>query len=424
MKKCSFFIFVTIIALNSCMSSQTILVQKFGIFETSFKSSGSYNNPYLDLNAEAEIKRPDGKLWKIPLFWDGEQTWKLRISPDMEGKWSYRVICDDKGLRNKNGSFVCEPSDLKGSIQAMTGFPHHFERQDGSRFWFMGDTGWLLFTDDPDEKFDRAASERYVSARAGQGFNVIHTSLLTETGDGNSRGKPWDSLAIEKLNPGYWQEVDRRIEYANSKGVIIGLALAWGNKRGREDVEPYSWGRFPSMEARKRYTRYVAARYGAYDVYFLVAGEWTGEVRTRKQSTEEEIRGEFTAIGDELKNADAHRRMIGIHPMSAIGSSREFNSSSWMSFGDYQQNYRELHTRILESVRFDKPVVNSEYGYLLRDQNGDGVPDKDNSTSIDAIRNATCDIVMTGGYIVTGFGTTYFAGNRDPGPFDLDAPKE
>jgi hypothetical protein len=31
--------------------------------------------------------------------------------------------------------------------------------------------------------------------------------------------------------------------------------------------------------------------------------------------------------------------------------------------------------------------------------------------------------VTAGGYLVTGFGTTYFAGHRDPGPFDVDAPK-
>lgn len=30
---------------------------------------------------------------------------------------------------------------------------------------------------------------------------------------------------------------------------------------------------------------------------------------------------------------------------------------------------------------------------------------------------------MAGGYVVTGFGTTYFGGNRDPGPFDIAANK-
>ncbi|MGH8248989.1 MAG: hypothetical protein ACREUU_21490, partial [Gammaproteobacteria bacterium] len=94
-----------------------------------------------------------------------------------------------------------------------------------------------------------------------------------------------------------------------------------------------------------------------------------------------------------------------------------------MSFGDYQQNYRGLHERILLSHKFNKPVVNSEYGYHLRDQNGDGIPDKDNSTSLESIRHATWDIVMAGGYAVTGFGTTYFGGNRDPGSFDIEAGK-
>jgi hypothetical protein len=213
--------------------------------------------------------------------------------------------------------------------------------------------------------------------------------------------------------------VDYRLTHANARGVVCGLALAWGDKRKQE---PYAWRRFPSLEARKRYARYVAARYSAYDVYFLVSGEWHGEVRTRP-STEADMKREFVGIGDALAAADPHDRMIGIHPMSAHGSVREFNDATWMSFGDYQQNYQDLHARILRSRRFDKPVVNSEYAYHLRDQNGDGTPDKDNSTSLDSIRHASWDIAMAGGYLVTGFGTTYFGGHRDPGPFDIDAAK-
>jgi hypothetical protein len=221
------------------------------------------------------------------------------------------------------------------------------------------------------------------------------------------------------INPHYWQEVDQRVEFANRQGIIVGLAIAWGDKRKEE---PFAWRRFPDLEARKSYTRYIAARYGAYGVYFLVSGEWHGEVRTRP-STEAEVKREFVEIGDALAAADPHDRMIGIHPMTGHGSVREFNDVAWMSFGDYQQNYRDLHTRVLRSRRFDKPVVNSEYAYHLRDQNGDGTPDKDNSTSLESIRHASWDIVMAGGYLVTGFGTTYFGGHRDPGPFNIDAAK-
>jgi hypothetical protein len=37
------------------------------------------------------------------------------------------------------------------------------------------------------------------------------------------------------------------------------------------------------------------------------------------------------------------------------------------------------------------------------------------------MRHASWDIALAGAYLVTGFGTTYFGGRRDPGPFDLDA---
>ena len=132
---------------------------------------------------------------------------------------------------------------------------------------------------------------------------------------------------------------------------------------------------------------------------------------------------EFVEIGDALDAADPHGRMIGIHPMTQHGSVREFQAASWMSFADYQQNYRDLHRRILESRNGRAPVVNSEYGYFLRDQDGDGRPDMSNSYSIEDMRFASWDIAMAGGYLVTGFGTTYFGGRRDPGPFDLDAAK-
>ena len=64
--------------------------------------------------------------------------------------------------------------------------------------------------------------------------------------------------------------------------------------------------------------------------------------------------------------------MIAIHPMTSHGSVREFvGAAEWMTFGDYQQNYRNLHVRILESRPTNLPVVNSEYGYYLRDQSGE-----------------------------------------------------
>jgi Protein of unknown function (DUF4038)/Domain of unknown function (DUF5060) len=395
--------------------------ERLAVYEVALRAEGVYTNPYAELTAEVELTPPEpGALpRRLPLFWDGGATWKFRFSPEQVGVWKWSVTSRDAGLNAQAGNFEVLPARRSGSLRAMREYPRHFERQDGSPFWFLGDTAWALFTDNEEERHNRAAALRYIDTRAGQGINVLHSMLLSEAGWGNQGGQPWDELSAERINPRYWQEVDLRLAHANSKGIVCGLALAWGDKRKQE---PYAWRRFPDVAARLRYARYVAARYSAYNVYFLVSGEWHGEVRTRP-SSETAVRQEFIAIGDALAAADPHDRLIAIHPMTEQGTVREFNAAAWMSFGDYQQNYRDLHGRVLESLGANKPIVNSEYGYFLRDQSGDGVPDKDNSTSIHAMRHATWDILMAGGYVVTGFGTTYFGGNRDPGPFDLDAQK-
>jgi hypothetical protein len=388
-------------------------VEKLAVYEHVVPRTSESANPYLSTAPFATVTEPDGKTRRtVPLFWDGGKVWKFRVSPGKVGKWTWEVD-------GQKGSFTVIESTGRGSIRPMRGFPHHFERQDGSRLWFMGDTAWALVLDKAEESLNAEAVRRYVDARASQGFNVLHLSLLSEAGWGNSGGPPFEDVAQERINPAYWQEVDRRLTYANGQGFVVGVTLAWGDKQKQE---PYAWRKFPSVEARKRYARYVAARYSAYDVYFIVAGEWHAETHTRPAS-EDEVRREFIEIGNVLRDADPHGRMVAIHPMAGHGSVREFNEAAWMSFADYQQNYTDLHARILQSRKFNKPVVNSEYGYLFRDQSGDGIPDKDNSTSVDVIRHATWDIVMAGGYVVTGFGTTYFGGNRDPGPFDVTTEK-
>ena len=411
----------TLCVLRIIGGSANAAVDLFTPFEMELKSSGAYTNPYLEVEAYAAITDPRGvESCGAYLFWDGGDRWKFRFAPTETGRWRWRITSKDPGLNGKSGEFECVASARKGSIRPMPNFPRHFQRQDGSPFWFFGDTAWALFTDSAKEKHDRAAVERYIDTRASQGFNVLHSMLLSEAGWGNRGGMPFENLSAERINSAYWREVDERVAYANRKGIVCGLVLAWGDK-GRD--EPFAWSKFPGVQARQRYARYIAARYGAFDVYFIVSGEWHAEV-TARQSTEEKIKSEFIrGIGEALRDRLSNDRMITIHPMTEHGSVREFNEAPWMHFGDYQQNYDHLHARILESLRFNKPVVNSEYGYHLRDQSGDGVPDKENSTSVDTIRHATWDIVMAGGYVVTGFGTTYFGGNRDPGPFDIDAER-
>ncbi len=417
-----------VLAVFSCTSTQTFGASSasettplFGIFEISIDAAGKHSNPYTAIDATATLQSPDGARSRIPLFWDGGQTWKLRVSPDKEGTWTWAIKSNDTGLDGQSGKLRVADSDRRGGITTMKESPYHFQGQNGEPLWFLGDTAWALYTDSGEEKHDRSAVQKYIDTRAQQGFNAVHSMLISEAGWGNSGGPPFRDLKAQQINPGYWQEVDWRLAHLNRRGITGGLALAWGNK-GRG--EKYPWNAFADLAAKKRYARYVAARYSAYDVYFIVAGEWHAEIRTTPEATDASVKREFIDIGNELKKHDPHGRMIAIHPMTAAGTTRDFGDTRWMSFADYQQNYRDLHGRVLlsrESV--GKPVVNSEYAYYLRDRDGDGRCDKPNSADIDMIRHATWDIVMAGGYVVAGFGSTYFGGNRHPGPFNVDDPR-
>ncbi|RMG15312.1 MAG: DUF4038 domain-containing protein, partial [Cyanobacteria bacterium J055] len=375
-------------------------VERFGIFEKSFADAGTYSNPYADVTATVTLVQPDGQTLELPLFWDGGDVWKMRFSPDEVGDWSWSISSNDAGLNGQSGTMSVVASDNRGSIQAMEGYPYHFQYEDGTPFYWFGDTNWRAGKNDPSENLDRDAVFHYVDTRASQGFNYIHTNFGGGIqGSGNDGGTHWIGSPGDQINPAYFQEIDTRVEYMNSKGITVGFMLEWAQ----------GWDDYPEAD-RLRYADYIAARYSGYNVVFIVSGEYNETLNATA----------YRNIAQELEASDPHDRMISMH---ATRSVEIFANDPWMSFGDYQQIYTDLHDRILTSRDHDKPVVNSEYAYYLRDSNGDGIVDKPNSATLEEIRHATWDIVMAGGYIVTGWGTTYLGGNRDPGPFNPDDPR-
>ena len=63
---------------------------------------------------------------------------------------------------------VIAPSGNAQSVQRLTVSANHrfLQRADGSPFFWLGDTGWLLFS-----RLDRAATLRYLDDRRAKGFN-------------------------------------------------------------------------------------------------------------------------------------------------------------------------------------------------------------------------------------------------------------
>ena len=373
-------------------------VGQYDIFEQSFSDAGSYSNPYTQVTATATFTGPNNQTASIPLFWDGGDSWKFRFAPDTQGEWSWTIDSNDNGLDGESGSFDVVASNNTGGIEAKPDAPYYFQYQDGTPFYFFGDTNWRLGQTLSSEDLDHDTALDYLDIRASQGFNYIHTNFGYDPNEG---GELWDGTEGRDLNPGFFQELDRRIEYMNDLGITTGYMLEWAQGWKND---------FSSQADRLQYAEYVTARYSAHNVVFIVSGEYN-------ETLSADV---YSEIGQTIDATDPHDRMITIH---ATRSVERFASESWMDFGDYQQQYSNLHQEILDSRDHDKPVVNSEYAYYLRDANGDGDVDKPNSNTLEEIRDASYDIVMAGGHLVTGWGTTYFGGYRDPGPFNPDDPR-
>ncbi len=406
--------------VDDLQPGKSISVPLLGVLEQTFNNSSPLSNPYVDVVATASIVSPQGSVAEIPLFWDGADVWRFRFSPNAIGSWKWNVTSNAAGLDGKSGDFEVIASDNLGGVQPMKDYPYHFQNQSGRPFWFMGDTAWALFADDQAERLDWPNVKKYLDQRSAQRFNVVHAMLISEISSGNRQGSPFAELATEQINPNFWSEVDRRIRYANQQDITVGLVLAWSNKPHSLN----SWASFPSRTAQLRYARYVAARYSAYNVFFILAGEWNYDVRQRAaDATEEQVLQLYDAFAEAVSQSDPHQRMITLHPSTRPGTVHEFATKSWMSFGNYQQRYTDLHQSVLEVRDAHKPVVNAEYAYYLRDQSEKGLTDKHNSADVDMIRHATWDIAMAGGYFITGFGSTYAGGKRNPGPFRVDNPR-
>ena len=71
-------------------------VQANRVTEIRLQSTKAYDHPFVDLELDAIVTRPDGQELRVPMFWAGEQEWRLRYASHQLGKHSWRTECSDR----------------------------------------------------------------------------------------------------------------------------------------------------------------------------------------------------------------------------------------------------------------------------------------------------------------------------------------
>lgn len=200
---------------------------------------------------------------------------------------------------------------------------------DEKPFFWLGDTGWLLFG-----KLDREEAVKYLDDRKEKGFNVIQVMLLHEVpsvnvyGDSSVLNKNVATPAVTKgkdfkdsTQYDYWDHVDFIINEAAKRDIYMALVPVWGTNVKQKLV---------SLEQAATYAKFLANRYkNNWNIIWLNGGDIKGSEQMEVWKT----------MGDILRKNDPNH-LITFHPRGRTASSDWFHNEQWMDFNMVQSGHR------------------------------------------------------------------------------------
>ncbi len=358
-----------------------VTVPLHGIYEITLRAQTSPKNPYVQgpsvaVTFQGASGAALGTTKIVQGFWDGGDTYRVRFAPNKLGDWSWQSSSSDAGLNNQSGMLTCAGAlaaphiSARGHVRESKSFPYAFAHEDSTPFFLLGDTQWSFATAAISWP---AEFQTYVDARAAQGFNYIHGliyNVYPVGNEGNEGGPIFHGANVDSLNPGFWQALDQRVAYMNAKGLVVGLMLAWGNG---------GWQNFSTVTQVDRFVQYTLARYSAYNVFWITAGEYE----------EAAPPGGHAHVGELIAASDPYVHPITTHTINS--SADDFGNAAWHTTIYQQTGSPALITR---DRIYNKPVINSEFGY-------------EGDQSAEAVRQDAWQIVMRGGFAVYGDTSTY-----------------
>jgi hypothetical protein len=361
-------------------------VGQWEVVEISMTATRATANPYVDglpdggrpmvrVSFTGQSGPAAGMRHEISGFWDGGTTWKVRFAPPTPGAWSYKSASADPRLDGISGTIQCSAwseSD-KQANPVRRGFIHvakagprpgrHFAYADGTPFLWIADTWWawhkkgILFS-----SFQKLADDRAAKGfTIGQIFFAGNYSLLDET---------QDHPDLEQI-----RKVEQFIAYANGKGITVWIHPWWSGKGMNEKIGP---------EKIRRWWRYTIQRLGAYNVIWVLAGEYNlydyGGLGLDF----------WKRLGAMVREEDPYRRILGVHPTCPAweggadapqwSTGEVIHQEPWLDYNQSQTAHTKWRNELIPLVVSadyarvpPKPVVVTEPWYeFLR---GDPAPE-------------------------------------------------
>lgn len=233
----------------------------------------------------------------------------------------------------------------------------YLQHEDGTPFFYLGDTAWELF-----HRLNEEEVERYLENRRAKGFTVIQAVILAELDGLNTPDKngnlPLIGNSPEKVNPKYFKWVDKVVRIAESKGLYIGMLPTWGDKVDKQ------WGVGPeifNVNNAYKYGKWLGERYKDFpNIIWINGGDRLGGGDNLAV---------WNALANGIKSVDKNH-LMSFHPQGEYSSSDWFHNEKWLDFnmaqtGHCQQNYAVYERMIKRDYEKSpvKPCMDAEPRY-------------------------------------------------------------
>jgi len=371
-------------------SAASDVFRQWDVISFSFTTARTYANPYSDIPAVAgnDLLRvtftglsgdAQGKTYILTGFWNGGREWRVNFTAPFTGKWSYMTTSSDRGLNGKKGSFDVIPwtEDEKNANPTRRGFVrvkkdglfpgHFFEYSDGKPFLWVADTWWNW----TDKRIYLETFKGLVDDRSEKGFNI---GQLFVPGNGWGRISSLHDPTYSILNTEHAAKVEEMIRYANAKGITVWIHGWWS----REDL-PNSIG----AEKMQRWWRYLVHRFGAYNVIWVLGGEYN------MYNNAGFPLDFWKNLGRLVKEEDPYNRITGVHNTPPFwqggaeapqwGTGSVLHAESWLDYNQSQTGHGRYANEMIPLVIAEeyarkpaKPIVITEpwYEFIEGDPSG------------------------------------------------------
>jgi hypothetical protein len=364
-------------------------VKPWQVVELSFRSDHDTKNPYagIPIHGEDRLKvvftgtagAAKGRMMTITGFWDGGRNWKVRFAPPLSGTWEYKSLSADRGMAGKKGKLSVSdwlPEEKKqnpvrhGLVQVMRWGEqagHYFCYADSTPFLWVGDTWWNWTK----RNIRFSSFKALADDRAAKGFTV---GQLFVAANGWSRSSSLLDETYSTIDMPLMRKVDSMIAYANSRGITVWVHGWWSRKNlnltaGEEKIE--------------RWWRYLIHRLGAYNVIWVLAGEYNMDNYGGLGLPF------WKSLGKMIKTEDPYDRIVGVHNTPPFWSggkdapqwstSEVLQQESWLDYNQSQVGHGRMPNEMIPQVvsrawaaKPAKPVVVTEPWYEFVEGNPTG----------------------------------------------------